>query len=157
MRMRLVWLAMALACMGLVGLFALWFVQPGYRIDKLAIEKIKIGMTEDEVVRIVGMPPGDYRTAAAQEERSRFNEFWGRACAEGCALDIDVGDKLVCMGKPVDLSRRTPQRTTRQWQTNLQVLHVIFDDRETVTGFVFKSAGKGEDTSFEKLRRWLSF
>jgi hypothetical protein len=155
MRKRLVWLVVALLCIGLVAVFAGWFAQRGHRIDRFATERIKVGMTEDEVVRIVGMLPDDYRTAAAQEERSRCNTGWGRGL--GCPQIDDVSDQLVYGGKPFDISYYWPKFTSRQWLTNLQVLHVIFDDRGTVAGWIFRAAGKDEDTSFEKLRRRLSF
>jgi hypothetical protein len=156
MRKRLVWLAAALLCVGLVGVFAGWIVQRGRQIDKLAIEQIKIGMTLDEAVRIVGMPPGDYRTAAEQEERARLNGWWVTHCGDGSAVRIDEHDQIIFMDNPVDLSQCLPERTCRQWRTNLQVLYVIFDDHGIVTGFFFHSVGSHEDTSFERFRRWLS-
>jgi hypothetical protein len=152
-RRRLLLLGVSVAVVVLAGLFVLWLAQRGRQIDRFASERIKVGMTENAVVRIVGMPPGDYRTATAQENRSRFTWGWGRGCAEGCAFEIDKNDQLVCSGKPADMSQL--KRTSRQWLTNLQVLYVLFDENGTVTGFTFQSAGNDEDTPVEKLRRWL--
>src|SRR4051812_23594415 len=40
--------------------------------------------TEDEVVHLVGFPPGDYRTPGA--DLTVYNAGWGRASAEGTLL-----------------------------------------------------------------------
>jgi hypothetical protein len=35
---------------------------PGPRFDAAALERVKCGMTEDEITLLVGVPPGDYTT-----------------------------------------------------------------------------------------------
>jgi len=42
--------------------FLVWWSQPGHRIDKHGYELIQEGMTVDEVVAVIGVPPGDYAT-----------------------------------------------------------------------------------------------
>jgi hypothetical protein len=154
MRKRLIWLAAAPACVAVIGLFACWLGQRGRQLDKFAIEQIRIGMTEDEVVRLVGMQPGDYRTAAEHVERSRNDKaWWTRACGVGTELKVDGSSRLVHMNGEECLC--PPERIVRQWRTNLRILCVIFDDRGALAGFYFHSDGTPDETSFDRLRRWL--
>jgi hypothetical protein len=52
-----------LACLGFVALVAfLWWTAPTHRIDQRGFEKIRAGMTSDDVVSVIRVPPGDYTT-----------------------------------------------------------------------------------------------
>jgi hypothetical protein len=42
------------------GVAGYWFLQPHPRIDAETLQKIQVGMTEREVIDIIGAPPGNY-------------------------------------------------------------------------------------------------
>lgn len=55
--------ATALVALALGILLALWFAtRPTHRINETSIERIKQGMTLEEVEAIFGVPPADYST-----------------------------------------------------------------------------------------------
>jgi hypothetical protein len=49
-----------LAMVGVVGYLALWLSSPRPRINGESIKLIKVGMTQEEVEAILGVPPGNY-------------------------------------------------------------------------------------------------
>src|SRR5262249_1691354 len=65
---RLLWGSVVFTCLGLV---ALWVAPPRPRINRESFNRIQAGMTPTAVERIIGVPPGDYRT--------REGYFWVRA------------------------------------------------------------------------------
>src|SRR5262245_16377053 len=58
-------LGLMVAALGLVVSIAwLWFAWPRHRLSQDSFDKIKAGMTREEVEAILGCPPGDYATQA---------------------------------------------------------------------------------------------
>ena len=39
-----------------------WMADPGHRIDRQSFLRIRLGMRQQDVLDLVGCPPGDYRT-----------------------------------------------------------------------------------------------
>lgn len=77
------------------------------KIDETAIDRIRHDMTRDEVIAVVGIPPGDYRT------RETGYLIDGSACDYGA-----------------------PYETAAEWQTDSLLIVVGFQNGKVVDFFV---------------------
>jgi hypothetical protein len=60
MRRRIFIWAGLFIVLGVSLLTGYWFARPHPRIDQATVDKIQPGMTEQEVIDIIGAPPGNY-------------------------------------------------------------------------------------------------
>lgn len=81
-------------------------------VSSSVAERIEYGMTEQQVVRLVGVPPGDYRTRTA---------YFGGLC------------QIILV--PADHEQR--EYTLKKWTTNCGKLEVLFDENERAVAKVF--------------------
>src|SRR5262245_47032505 len=56
-----------LAGLALFGFWlVLWWTAPAYRINEETFSLLQPSMTDKEIVRLIGVPPGDYRSRPSQ-------------------------------------------------------------------------------------------
>src|SRR5262245_12571564 len=72
MRRRIAVSAIVLLIVAGLIVVGYWLLQPHPRIDKAALDRIELGMTEAQVVEIIGAPPGNYGLGDAEFERSHI-------------------------------------------------------------------------------------
>jgi hypothetical protein len=60
MRRRVIISVLAFVAIASAVLAAFWFTRPHPRIDDVTLLKIERGMTEQQVIEIIGAPPGNY-------------------------------------------------------------------------------------------------
>jgi hypothetical protein len=79
------WLGCAIALLVVGAMLGYWFMQPHPRIDEETLAKITSGMTEDEVIAIIGAPPGNYGYGEPIYDWSgpgqQTKHWWGRDAA----------------------------------------------------------------------------
>jgi hypothetical protein len=72
-----------------------WFLQPHPRIDDETANRIKAGMTEADVIAIIGAPPGNY-SSHSQNQYDAIVESWGMGnkiwLGQECTLVVLLGD-----------------------------------------------------------------
>src|SRR5262245_10848906 len=106
MRSRDVMLSVLLAVVAGCSLAWLAYLAAGTTTPLLTQEKfeqINLGMTPDEVVAIIGTPPGDYRVNGPESKSNRW--------VHGQARGVDPGEEL----------------TSCQWQSDDGFIRVDFD------------------------------
>jgi hypothetical protein len=107
-----------------------WGRPPGHCITEANAEKIREGMSEGEVVQILGVPAGDYTTGP-----------WDR-----WSLVLDhVG------GGPI--SQKPPD--WKNWVGGQGRIRVAFDEHGAVRRADFLSITRLQETPLDRLRRWL--
>jgi hypothetical protein len=109
------WLAIGLLATG-IGLFALL---PFQRVPSVSLDaeaKIRFGMTEEQVVRILGASPGDYRTRTVIYGGLR---------------------RLPAFSSGSRNNREQPPWTMKAWTTNDGEIKIWFDGSGQVAGKVF--------------------
>lgn len=97
--------------LGLLGLLAfvclwlfLWWTAPNHRINQSYADQIRKGMTEDEVIQLLGLPPGDYTGA---------RKMHARKLREAIVIELDQ-------------VARVRGCTYREWLTDEGALFVVF-------------------------------
>ena len=127
-RRKLVRLAL-LACLVLASMvgFLLWWSSPNPRISHESCEQIQLGMSEEEVIAILGALPNGSGLGSLQAKRKRF-------------------DMEVVVRADGSISN------WKEWTTDGRAIVVAFDD----TGAVSRKAHyRFEETLLDKTRRWL--
>lgn len=76
MRKRICLCAGVLTCLVFAGVAGYWFLQPHPRIDAETLQKIQVGMTEREVIDIIGAPPGNYGVGEGELNPFNVSTFW---------------------------------------------------------------------------------
>src|SRR5437870_5772023 len=97
-----------IGALSLMGIFSWRPVWPGPRITRERFELIQLGMTEDQVARILGGPPGDYS-----------NDAWS-------------GEGYIRLGMPMSILQKPEDR--KEWLGDDLNVYVDFDERRKVLG-----------------------
>lgn len=121
-RRRLVLFTLASALVSLALLFADAQFQRRVRIDRGSFDAIQTGMTEGELVQLIGGPPGDYRTGEVEYILDGFEP--GDTSREGSRLCRWVGDRgiinvVVADGRMVSATFYTGRRQPLSLLSNL--------------------------------------
>lgn len=127
MRRRLLVIA-AIALLGIATvLVCLWCSRPRYWISQETSEKIVEGLTEEQLITIIGFPPGDYTTGPVRL----------------------VGDHKIQKGQ--ELLEGMP-KGWKVWVTDNAAVVVHFDGRGTASAI---EIGWFVEPVTARLRRWL--
>ena len=122
-----------LAGLALFGFwFALWWTAPEHRINKESCDQIRNGMTETEVVAIIGASAGDYTTAETEKERDLVRWILTDRVWQAALHGNDI--------------------RSREWLSDNGAIQVLLDQNGTVISKEFFSI---QATFIAKLRRWL--
>jgi hypothetical protein len=119
----------------LVGFLLLIPRGPSARITHAAYDRVRLGMTAEEARAAVGLPPGDYRTAASEDDHAPADES---EALPGLAYGPDDAGP-----EPVD------------WMGDNACIWLDVDPER---GVVAKHFGKMRDvkpTLSERVRGWL--
>jgi len=117
---------------GLV-LFFLWWMEPNHQINRRAMDRIQIGTREEEVVRIIGVPAGDYKTGLVTAE---FSLSDAHRCVDEMRAD------------PTD-----EKTEAKEWVGDSGAIIIYFNANGIVR---YKCYLSREEMSWQqKLRRWL--
>src|SRR5438128_1751089 len=114
----------------LIGLAAavflgFWAMQPRPRIDQETLDKIQIGMTEREVIDIIGAPPGDYGVGNAE---------------------VDDWDPTARGRWPAMLKLDDDERS---WLGHEKAIVVAFDETRKVSGKRLANVWRDADSHFD--------
>ena len=113
----------------LAGYLALWCTKPT-RITAGDFRAVRIGMTVAEVLAVVRVPPGDYRSIQNQQE------------SPGVSLVPPPGNR----------SPATPEAVMMRWKDD-DGEFIIYESDGRVAGFGHIS--ERDETFLERLRGWL--
>lgn len=139
-----------LLVLGIVGLLAtgyaaLWLTRP-VRITWKSCHSIRRGMTKDEILRIVGLPPGDYRSRP--QVQGTWHTYDG---------PIDFNSQLFSNHGPgfIPEDPGYVPAYVRRWIDDDGELQLFFDnDDGPLTASMYWSHGP-EGPFLDRLRRWL--
>jgi hypothetical protein len=76
MRKRIVICSLTFLALAAGSFAAFWFLQPRPRIDEQAFARIEHGMTEQQVIDIIGAPPGNYGVGEGELNPFNVSTFW---------------------------------------------------------------------------------
>lgn len=130
MRKRLLPSLGVLALLLAGGYLLLWLTVPGWRPDRMLYERLRRGMTEADVERLLGPP--------AEADRPAPGEKWS-------ALVWQQGKGM--WEEPVLLTRR--------WQAEDGTILVAFGAERTVVDYSFRDSPGADEGVLARLRRWL--
>jgi hypothetical protein len=109
---------------------ALWLTRPKYRINEESVRAIRVGMTEEEVVAIIGVPPGSYASDGVLPNNA----------------------------SPLDGDEPTPGSQYKTWFSERMGILVRFGASGRVEGrWSISVFSVWEETLFERIRRRLGF
>ncbi|MCI0743828.1 MAG: hypothetical protein L0Y58_00330 [Verrucomicrobia subdivision 3 bacterium] len=111
--------------------FVLWWTTPNHRINVDSFKKIKNGMTLDEVVQIVGVPPGHY----------------GAPSKNPGTIYLLASDAVL------DPFKFEGTEHVEEWHSDVGKLMLILNKEHIVIAAQFESYG--DDGLLAKIRRWL--
>jgi hypothetical protein len=127
---RLLWLVLLVVLVGLGLVGGLWWTAPTHGVGWSGYERIALGMTEQEVEKIVAKPPGWYEPLPEGE----FQVYVHEASAEKGVRDSPKG---------------------YSWVSTEGHLGVSFDAKGKVVGVSFTPTRRGGPTFFDRIRGWL--
>src|SRR5262245_59132749 len=125
---RLAWIAGTLVLLLAAGYGVLWLTAPRHDINHKSFEAIKMGMTEQQVEAILGVPAGDYTTGPVIG--------WPEISSNGWAICWE----------------RQPHKS---WISNEAAIHVYFDEQGLVKRTTHRKPWLSEESLWARLRRWL--
>jgi hypothetical protein len=127
--------ALVLAVLLLVGYWVLVPRGPSARITRAAYERVRLGMTAEEAQAVIGLPPGDYRTAASATEHAPADE---NEAVEGLAYGADDAGP-----DPAD------------WMGDDACIWLDVDPERGVVAKHFGAMRDARPTISERIRGWL--
>ena len=133
MKRKLKWLAIVVA-VSLLGFGTALFLWPRDRITAESYAKIRLGMKEKEVEKILGGP------AISSKEFSDRWKAWGKP------LTIE---RVTSEGEVSGLSKK--------WWDRRGIMEINFDQGGRVVGKWFLDGQFGESTFIDRLRDWLGW
>jgi hypothetical protein len=141
-RRRRVLALVAVAMLAAAGGVALVTLDRRPRITSEQCERVHIGMTLEEVVAILGVPPGDYSYSETVEVFDRT--FFGELDQDYASVRTWVADS--------ETPRRLPDGQRRHAAL---VIRVRIDSEGKVIGKRARSASYGDPPVSYKIKRWL--
>ena len=117
-------------------------------INPRSFGRIQEGMTEQEVVKTIGLPPGDYSTGT----------LVARVRTEEIPRGIEPAkwaEFLVTLRRPLEKIGWT-QSNAREWVGNRGIITVYFDSAGQVVDKDYLAVYRRLETPLEFLERWLN-
>jgi hypothetical protein len=122
---RLFWFGFA-ACLCLAVFWGVRLLTPPHRINRESFEKIQVGMTQGEIEKLFGVPPGEYTTGPY-----RLDRWGGTGLLQNCFADM-------------------------YWLADEGEVFVYLDDqKERVSSMVFSNVIRLKESFLDKFRAWL--
>ena len=109
--------------------FVLWLTAPDHRINQSSADRIQSGMSLEEVIAIVRVPPGNYTTPG---------------------LSREAGAKLFMAH--LQYSKFLDETCTRYWDCDSGCIAVTFDVHDKVTETLFTSF---PSSFIDRIRSWV--
>jgi hypothetical protein len=130
------------------GIGLTWFFWPEDRIGPANYRRIQVGMKQEEIEAIIGLPPGDYYTGPRGVGGLMSRGPFGFLRREK-GLSVDN----VCVGQIPD------GFTARSWEGNHYSIQVLFNaERDAVGVYLWKIRPAVDPPSLlERFRNWLGW
>jgi hypothetical protein len=127
----------------LFGYFLLWLTSPGPGMNRRGFDLIQPGMSEAEVIAILGAEPGDYITGKVEVEwRLSLSEF---------SLRMPIADFRA------NASNEEASGVTglTEWYSDEGIIRIRFDADGLVQDKAFRRVFPETEPFLVKLRRWF--
>jgi hypothetical protein len=138
MKLKLKWLAIVLA-VSLLGFGTALFLWPRDRITAESWEKIQIGMTENQVEKILGGPGTSWK-------ESGFRDTDPFPLSDQILVEPNYGMWILD-----NLKRH------KYWTSKRGCMQIEFDLQGHVSGKAFWPSGKADPNFLDRLRDWLGW
>lgn len=123
----------------LAGGLALWLFFPQSRVTRAGFEALRVGMTMKDVERVLGGPPGDYRTGDVDLDLSRVQPEFDNVMF---APEVLLGERHF---------------EHEWWQGDGGTVWVCFDEEGRVVTKEFTPGELVASTPHARFRRWLGW
>jgi hypothetical protein len=143
---KLKWLAIVLA-VSLLGFGAALLLWPRDRITAESWQKIQLGMTEEEVVEILGGPGMSHEEFLAQYERLKKELGRSPFAMEGPWLEPEPGPE----------HRRVLGNRSRTWNGRRGMIVIELDQDNNVCWKHFQGGRWSNQGFLDRLRDWLGW
>ena len=144
MKRKLKWLTIVLA-VSLLGFGTALFLWPRDRITAESWEQIRVGMTEKEVVEILGQPSG-----------MTLEELIGHGFFNLLVLCEPIGYEGLTLDVAWNLRPALNQDTPKFWASQRHCLQIGFDGTGKVRGKVLWESNK-PSSFIDRIRDWLGW
>ena len=148
------WLRKALFGLVVLGLFALlfwWLFVPAHRIHRDSFDQIQQGLTENQVVDVLGVPAGDYSTIFGNRNEEAIVQVLVFHGKQKFFIPTQIRQRDIKETVGSWVSDKKSKLTYQEWRSDNCIVFIFFED-----GKVFTMGATLDGAPFlERFREWV--